>query len=207
MLAQMKEQWDSRYSREDYIYGTDANEFLKEQLAHLPKGRTLLPADGEGRNGVYAANLGWEVSCFDISEEGKKKALKLADKARVEIDYKVGLLPELPYSEGEFDAVVLIYAHFPPNIRAEYHRIISSLLRSGGTIIFEAFGKKHLAYREENPAVGGPPVAELLYSIEEIKRDFPGYDFTGLGEYEVTLNEGPGHVGTGSVIRFTATKK
>ena len=70
--------WNDRYSNPEYAYGTAPNEWFKEQLTHLPgKGRILLPAEGEGRNAVFAAKQGWEVSAFDPSEAGREKALPI----------------------------------------------------------------------------------------------------------------------------------
>lgn len=207
MMRNWKDKWNERFSSKEYIYGTEPNVFFKEQLDKIKPGKILLPADGEGRNGVYAATQGWDVSIFDISREGRNKATKLADSHKVKLDYKVGELMDLVYTDGEFNVIALIYAHFPPDIRSVYHRILDGLLAKNGKIIFEGFGKKHLEYRSKNSAVGGPPNFPSLFSIEEIKSDFTDYEYEGLGEYEVELNEGVGHVGTGSVIRFVATKK
>ena len=77
------ELWDSRYSEKAYAFGTAPNVFLKEKLENLKPGTILFPAEGEGRNAVYAANRGWMVSAFDISTEGWKKALKLAETNNV----------------------------------------------------------------------------------------------------------------------------
>ena len=77
--------WNDRYSKEEFAYGEEPNNYLKEQLTKLTVGRILFPAEGEGRNAVYAAKLGWTVSAFDISNEGKLKTLKLAEKNNVMI--------------------------------------------------------------------------------------------------------------------------
>jgi SAM-dependent methyltransferase len=199
--------WDERYSNTAYAFGEQPNEYLREQLEKLEPGSILFAAEGEGRNAVYAAKLGWTVSSFDISTEGRKKALQLAEKNKVSLDYKVGQLPDLDYTEGQFDAIALIYAHFPASIKSKYHKLLSTYLRKGGTVIFEAFGKKHLPYREKNPKVGGPRDLESLFSIEELLTDFTDYEIIELVEKEVELNEGLYHSGTGSVVRFVGRKK
>ena len=199
--------WDERYSNTAYAFGEQPNEYLREQLEKLEPGSILFAAEGEGRNAVYAAKLGWTVSAFDISTEGRKKALQLAEKNKVSLDYKVGQLPDLDYTEGQFDAIALIYAHFPASIKSKYHKLLSTYLRKGGTVIFEAFGKKHLPYREKNPKVGGPRDLESLFSIEELLTDFTDYEIIELVEKEVELNEGLYHSGTGSVVRFVGRKK
>jgi len=199
--------WDDRYSSEEFAYGEEPNNYLKEQLEKLSLGTVLFPAEGEGRNAVFAAKLGWKVSAFDISEEGKNKAIKLAETNNVPIDYQVGELETLNFQPGQFDAIALIYAHFPAAIKSKIHKQLNQLLREDGIIIFEAFSKKHLEYLAINEKVGGPKDIESLFSIEEIKADFPNYEIIELEEKEIELNEGLFHNGTGSVIRFIGRKK
>ncbi|KAF2333862.1 class I SAM-dependent methyltransferase [Flavobacterium daemonense] len=199
--------WDDRYSIEEFAYGENPNNYLKEELEKLNPGTILFPAEGEGRNAVFAAKLGWTVSAFDISEEGRNKALKLAEANNVSIDYQVGELEILDFEEEQFDAIALIYAHFPAEIKSDIHKELEKLLRKNGIIIFEAFSKKHLEYVTKNEKVGGPKDIESLFSIEEIKADFPNYEIIELEEKEIELNEGLFHNGTGSVIRFIGRKK
>lgn len=173
----------------------------------MPVGKILFPAEGEGRNAVYAATLGWDVFAFDISVEGRNKAIRLAEHNNVSIDYRVGELPTLNYREKQFDAIALIYAHFPPQIRSAYHKMLDTCLRKDGIIIFEAFSKKHLEYRLKNEKVGGPADLASLFSVEELQSDFRDYEIITLAEEEVELNEGLYHNGNGSVIRFVGRKK
>ena len=202
-----KDRWDERYSGEEFAYGEEPNNYLKEQLDKLKPETILFPAEGEGRNAVYAAKLGWNVFAFDISEEGKKKALQLAESNNVKIDYQIGELENLMYRADQFDAIGLIYAHFPAALKSHYHTILDKYLRKGGVVIFEAFSKKHLDYVQKDEKVGGPKDIESLFSIKEIQSDFPDYDFEELTEMEIELNEGLFHNGKGSVIRFVARKK
>lgn len=120
--------WNERYSKDEFAYGEEPNNYLKDQLTKLSVGTILFPAEGEGRNAVYAAKLGWAVSAFDISNEGKNKAMKLAEKNNVTIDYKVGELETLDFKSEKFDAIALIYAHFPANIKSLYHKTFDSYL-------------------------------------------------------------------------------
>ncbi len=200
------ERWNERYSSEAFAYGEAPNAYLKEQLEKLSPGSILFPAEGEGRNAVYAAKLGWKVFAFDISDEGKKKALRLAETNKVSIDYQVGELHAGMYATGQFDAIALIYAHFPADIKSPLHKLLDSFLRKGGVLIFEAFSKKHLDYIAKNEKVGGPKELAMLFSIEEIKADFANYTIIELEEKEIELKEGDFHNGTGSVIRFVGRK-
>lgn len=198
--------WNDRYSNDEFAYGEEPNNYLKEQLANQNAGTILFPAEGEGRNAVYASKMGWKVTAFDISNEGKNKALKLAEKNNVSIDYKVGELETLDFESEQFDAIALIYAHFPASIKSKIHQTLDQYLKKEGIIIFEAFSKKHIDYVTANEKVGGPKDIESLFSIDEIKADFPNYEIIELAEKEIELNEGFFHNGKGSVIRFVGRK-
>ena len=198
--------WNERFRAPEYAYGEEPNEYLREKLEGLKPGKILFAAEGEGRNAVYAARLGWEVSAFDISEEGRQKAVKLAEKNKVTIDYKVGRLDELSFSKNEFDAIALIYAHFPAKIKSALHRSLTNLLKTGGIVLFEAFSKNHLEYVKKDPNVGGPKEIDMLFSIDEIRSDFAGFEILELNESVIELKEGLFHNGTGSVIRFMGMK-
>lgn len=207
MADQWLDKWNQRYKEDEFAFGTEPNEYLKEQLGTFMPGSILFAAEGEGRNAVYAAKLGWKVSAFDISIEGKNKAERWAKDNGVTIDYRVGELPDLDYKKETFDAIVLIYAHFPADIKSKYHQLLDVLLKPGGVVIFEAFSKNHLEYRTKNPDVGGPRNLESLFSKEEIQGDFGNYEIIELVEEVIALKEGKYHVGQGSVIRFVGRKK
>lgn len=201
------ERWEERYKNQQYAYGTEPNEYLKRQLEKIPVGKILFAAEGEGRNAVFAARLGWTVSAFDISSAGKNKALRLAGENGVSMDYCIGELPSLGYEAEQFDAIALIYAHFPAGIKSTYHKLLDKYLREGGIVIFEAFSKNHLEYRQKDEKIGGPADLASLFSVEEIKTDFENYDIMELAEKEIELSEGLYHNGIGSVIRFVGQKR
>ncbi|KAA1291622.1 SAM-dependent methyltransferase [Leptospira interrogans serovar Geyaweera] len=201
------DRWNERYNKEEFAFGEQPNEYLKEQLEKLKIGTILFPAEGEGRNAVFAAKLGWNVSAFDISIEGKKKAFRLAEANQVKIDYQIGELQTLDYHSEQFDAIALIYAHFPAEIKSYYHKTLSQYLRKDGLVILEAFSKKHIHYVLKNEKVGGPRELEMLFSIDEIKSDFKNYEIIELEEKEIELKEGLFHNGNGSVIRFVGRKR
>lgn len=201
------DRWNERYNKEEFAFGEQPNEYLKEQLEKLKIGTILFPAEWEGRNAVFAAKLGWNVSAFDISIEGKKKAFRLAEANQVKIDYQVGELQTLDYRSEQFDAIALIYAHFLAEIKSYYHKTLSQYLQKDGLVILEAFSKKHIHYVLKNEKVGGPRELEMLFSIDEIKSDFENYEIIELEKKEIELKEGLFHNGNGSVIRFVGRKR
>jgi hypothetical protein len=201
------DRWNDRYSTDEFAYGEQPNNYLREQLEKVDGGTILFPAEGEGRNAVFAAKLGWKVSAFDISVEGKNKAFRLAETNNVTIDYQVGELQTLNYTAEQFDAIALIYAHFPAAIKSLYHKTLDKYLCKNGLVIFEAFSKRHIDYISKNDKVGGPKDIAMLFSIDELKSDFVNYEIIELAEEEIELNEGLFHNGKGSVIRFVGRKK
>jgi SAM-dependent methyltransferase len=201
-----KKQWDQRYRDEAFAYGKAPNDFFRDQIQLLTPGTILMPADGEGRNGVYASTLGWNVTAVDLSIEGRSKALRLADEMDVAIEYLVGDLDNFGFPRESFDAIGLVYAHFLANKKSSIHRKLSTFLKPGGTVIFEAFSKRHLEYIKANPKVGGPREVDMLFSKDELAADFSGYEILLLEEMEVVNEEGQYHSGASSVIRFVGRK-
>jgi len=211
----VKEFWNQRYSESGYAYGSEPNEFFKESLlSHrdqlLPnQSKLLMPAEGEGRNAVYAAGLGFKVTAFDVSEQARVKAMQLANEKSIppsSLNYHIGDCLSLDEPDESFDAVALIYAHFPPVLKAQYYPKIVSLLKPGGWVILEGFSENNVPYREANPKVGGPADPALLFTKEGVAEDFMSFNILSLEEQEVSLNEGRYHVGTAMVIRLIAQK-
>jgi 2-polyprenyl-3-methyl-5-hydroxy-6-metoxy-1,4-benzoquinol methylase len=196
----MKEIWNERYAKKEYIYGRTPNEFFKNFIDKQEKATILLPAEGEGRNAVYAARKGWQVCAFDFSEEAEKKALLWADQNKVEINYEVADLTQW-HTEEKFDAVALIYIHLSPGIRQEFHKKMVHQLKPGGMIILEAFSKKQIDYDS-----GGPSDIELLYNTKILNNDFSELKIDFLQERLVELDEGLYHQGEASIIRMIAKK-
>lgn len=197
----MVEFWNNRYSSREFVYGKEPNAFFRQELSKLDPGRILLPADGEGRNGVFAATRGWEVFAFDASSVAREKALKLAAERKVAIIYAVSTFEDFEWHGVDFDCLALIYAHMPGNMRKEYHRKFLKMLRKGGTVILEAFNKEQLG-----KATGGPQELDMLFSKEDLHRDFKKCSEIHIEELNTTLNEGKHHSGEASIVRLIAVK-
>lgn len=197
----MQNQWDERYARQEYIYGTEPNNFLKAKLSLLKPGRVLFPAEGEGRNAVYAATLGWESDAFDQSMEGKKKAIQLAKQRNVSIAYSIQSLNDWNPEPGQYDCIALIFVHLPEELRKRVHLSAIKALKPGGILILEAF-----TVNQMNRNSGGPKISGLLFTSEQIKSDFSALSEIEISETQVILNEGPLHQGLADVIQFSGYK-
>lgn len=196
----MKSFWDDRYSQKMYIYGKAPNAFFASQLMRLPKGSILLPAEGEGRNAVYAAIKGWKVQAFDFSEAAKSKAMQLAQSYDVQIDYNV-IEASAYQPQKQYNVVALVFTHFAGEEREQLFKKLQNSIAPEGYLIMEVFSKNQLG-RES----GGPKDADLLYSKSEIQALFPDLDFQILEETKTELDEGIYHQGEAAVIQMLAQK-
>lgn len=206
-LHSMKDFWNSRYQADEYVYGKTPNKFLKRSLSNISSAqKALFPAEGEGRNAVFAASLGMDVVAFDYSEEAKKKADQLALQHHVQLDYRIADLASIVLKEESFDLLVLIFAHFPPQFRKDWHRKLQSYLKPGGILLLEGFSKKHIEVSKYNEKPSGPQNIEMLFSQSQLEDDFSDIEIISLSEEEIKLNEGAFHQGISSVIRLMGKK-
>jgi hypothetical protein len=197
----MSQFWDARFGNKEYIYGKKPNAFFQAELEKLEPGKVLLPADGEGRNGVYAARNGWEVYAFDTSKEGRKKAMALAEELDVTLHYELESYQTYDPKGKKFEVIALIFAHKPSEMRRYFHSKMLDWLAPDGVVILEAFHKTQLGNNS-----GGPKDLDLLYSIEDLKDDFKNLDIQLLEQKEVDLDEGGHHQGKAQVVRMVARK-
>lgn len=197
----MKEKWDQRYSAEEFYYGLEPNEFFRDMITSLSGGKILVPADGEGRNGVFAARQGWDVTAVDYSAEGRRKALHLAALHGVELDYVLADLVEYPFPKDHFDAAGIIFCHMPPAERRIFHRKVMTSLRPGGMLFLEAFNKKQIGNTS-----GGPGQVVMLYDEATLREDFSGMEIVFCHELRLDLSEGENHRGEAEVVRLLARR-
>ena len=176
----MKNKWDEKYSSEEYFFGTEPNDFLKEEIEKLPSGKALFIGDGEGRNSVFAATLGWNSDAIDLSSVGKEKALKLAEEKNVEINFKIAEALNYNYPSETYDAVAIIYFHVEKKLREEFNRKITKTLKPNGSLILLVYDEEHLK-NESN----GPSDINLLYTLSEIAEDFIDFDFTTFAQEQL----------------------
>jgi SAM-dependent methyltransferase len=198
--------WDERYDRERYFYGEEPNAFLAAHLPGLPPGNALFLAEGEGRNAVYAALLGHHVLAVDSSAVGRRKALDLARRRGVALEYRcTDMMADDwstdPWSGRPWDAVVLCFAHLPPDDAVAMHARVAACLAPGGHLLLNSFSKAQLGRTS-----GGPPQLDWLHDLTELKGQFPGVVFDHAVEREVELGEGVGHRGKAMVIEMVGRK-
>lgn len=193
--------WDARYQQVDFVYGTAPNRFLAEQLAGMKPGKILFPLEGEGRNAVYAASLGWEVDCFDFSQSARDKALSLAASRQLTINYQLAEPEQFNWPNQHYDCIGLFYAHLPEKERQFLHKTVMKSLEIGGILLLEAFDLMQLG----RPS-GGPQDAGYLFSSEILEKDFAPLRNRRIERSIRTLDEGTGHQGEAVVLRMAGMR-
>lgn len=194
--------WNQRFAHHTYQYGTQPNAFLVEQAACIPPGaRVLVPGDGEGRNGVWLAEQGMQVTSVDCSCAGLDKARALAAQRGVVLDTVQADLAQWVPPAGCADAVAMLYLHLSPELRPHVMRNLVHALRPEGVLLVEAFHTRQLGLPS-----GGPGDAAMLYTLDMLRSDV---QHCGVGGQEllawegsVVLDEGPCHQGPAQVVRW-----
>lgn len=194
--------WDERYAPDEYVYGSEPNEFLLSMVSAFPdEGSVLCLADGEGRNGVFLAGRGFRVTSIDLSARGVDKARHLAADSGVVLDAQVGDLAEVDLGTERWDAIVSIFAHMPPQVRAGLHSRIAKALKPGGLFVLEAYTPDQVGR-----GTGGPPVPELTMTLDGLRVELAGLSEEHGTELVREVHEGPGHTGDGAVVQFVARR-
>jgi len=194
--------WNTRYQTDEYIFGTEANDFIKAVTPKAEAGQTAYaPADGEGRNGVYLASIGYEVSSADVSELAVAKAHALAQQRGVNINAQIGDALAPHFTDSQFDLVIVCFMHFMPDDHAVFMDVNKRLLKPGGLFIMEGYTIDQIALSS-----GGPKKPEMMMSEKGLRQTFAEFDIILLQETRRYLSEGPRHQGEAATIQIIARK-
>ena len=196
--------WDQRYGEPGLAYGTEPNEFLAANAArHLPaKGEILSLGEGEGRNAVFLAGLGFRVTGVDSSGVGLEKARVLAEKQGVRIQTVVADLGTFDLGVERWDGIVSIWCHTPSALRTRLHRSVVAALRPGGVLLLESYTPAQLEYK-----TGGPPTADYLMTLAAAREELAGLELLEAGEKIREVHEGKYHDGSSAVLQVVARKR
>jgi len=195
--------WDQRYAADEYIFGTEPSDILTRHMQYVEAGETALAiADGEGRNGVYLARQGLQVTSFDISPIGIAKAKRLALQHQAALTILESDIKSWDWKPESFDTVVGIFFQFlDPISRLEVFEGIRSTLKPNGRVFLCGYTPMQHRYK-----TGGPSEVENLYTPDLLLTAFHGFEILHLEEQEVELNEGPRHSGMSAFVDFIARK-
>lgn len=198
-VRQLKSFWDSRYQGSDYAYGTEPNDYLRAQMALIPKGgRVLCLADGEGRNSVFLADNGFQVTAVELSSEGIEKAKRLARQRGVTVTFIEADVNDVEIKPAGWDAIVSIFLHLPRKLRQGLHQRILQGLAPSGVYLYEAYTLDQLG-----KGTGGPKEPQVLASPQDVLEDFPRDRVHHFFAGERPIHEGPLHSGAGAIAQLT----
>lgn len=195
--------WNERYGTEDFFYGTEPNDFLRAHAEKIPQGgRVLCLAEGEGRNALYLASLGYQVTAVDQSAVGLEKMEKRALTRGLRIQAVVADLSNFKIEPEAWDGIVSIWCHLPSELRSRVYGDCVRGLKKGGTFISETYHPRQLEFK-----TGGPPTAELLVTLQDLKRELSGLECLIGQEIDRVIQEGKGHDGMSAVVQWVGQKK
>lgn len=201
--------WNTRYrdAGDDYLFGTEPNRFLAHRAELLREGRTAVSvADGEGRNSVWLAEQGLEVTAVEISSVAVEKARRLAAGRTLPIRFLQAdmLAPDWPPQDmhNAFDWVIGVFIQFVGAAdRTRQFAAMKRLAKPGGHLLLQGYTPKQLEYR-----TGGPGDLENLYTREILLDAFADWEIEELVDYEDDVAEGTGHKGRSALIGLVARK-
>lgn len=193
--------WDERYRSKEYAYGTEPNQFLKQNFHHLPKGRILSLAEGEGRNAVFLAQQGYSVTAVDTSIVGLHKAQKWAEANGVTVNWVHADLADYDFGNHEWDGIVSIFCPLLPAVRKKMYDRLQLGLKQGGIFLLEAYTPEQLQY-----GTGGGHSVDFMQSKKMVRTELHSLTFQHLVELERNVIEGIYHTGLGSVVQAVAIK-
>lgn len=194
--------WDARYAGDQWFYGQEPNDFLRENAGvFAPGGRVLSLAEGEGRNGVFLARQGLVVTGVDASPVGLAKARRLAAQQGVALQTVVANLATWRWEGPPLDGVVAIWCHLPAPLRAEVLNAAIEALRPGGVLLLESYTPDQVGR-----GTGGPPDPALLPTAAQLRDELRGVHIEHLEERLRHVAEGRGHHGLSAVVQLLARR-
>lgn len=196
-----KHLWDERYSAADYIYGLEANDLVCDEAHRIPTGRVLCLAEGEGRNAVFLARRGYDVTAVDFSRVALGKAERLARERGVTIALVEADLATFDLGTEQWSGIVSIFAHTPREVRRRIHAAIPRALLPGGVLILEAYRPAQLAL-----GTGGPRDVALLPTLAELETELAGLELVIARESDREIHEGRAHAGPSATVQVVARR-
>ena len=186
--------WDERYAASELIWSAAPNQFVAAELTDLTPGRAVDLAAGEGRNAIWLAGLGWEVTAVDFSQVALDKGSRLAGELPVTW---VRADATTWSAEPAYDLVVIAYLQLAAGERRAAVRNGFAALRPGGTFLLVAHDTTNLT-----EGTGGPQDAGVLMTADDVLDDLAGAEYDLVRAERVARTVEPGHRGDPELIAY-----
>jgi len=195
--------WNERYSKAGYLFGTEPAQFLRAHQAYLTAGtKALAVADGEGRNSVFMAQQGLDVTAMDGSYIAVEKARALAMARNVTVGFNEADITHWDWTEANYDLVVAVFIQFVgPQQRDAIFTGMKRTLKPGGVIMLHGYTPAQIGL-----GTGGPGAVENLYTTDLLAQRFADFEILELNSYQREVDEGDGHSGHSALIDLVARK-
>ena len=193
--------WNERYTEAGFAYGTEPNDFLFENFNKLKRGKVLCLGEGEGRNAVFLASKGFDVTAVDLSEVGLEKTLGLAEQNKVTVKTVCADLSDFRIDENYWESIVSIWVHLESVVCRVVHQKVFSGLKTGGTFLLEAYTPQQLEF-----GTGGGKQVDKMVSLNSLQEELKGLDFEIGREIIREIHEGKYHNGQSAVVQVLARK-
>jgi len=162
--------WDERHAAREPIESPEPDPTLVEEIGSLPPGRALDLGAGDGRNAVWLASQGWDVTAVDFSRVALDRGRVLAKDRGVRVEWKLADLLEWSPGTGRYDLVTLFFIHLPPDQRRDVYARAAAAVAPGGTLLIVGHDRTNLA-----DGVGGPQDPDVLFTPSEVAADLPDF--------------------------------
>lgn len=194
--------WDGRFTESPAVYGEAPNAWLVECEAKLPPAACVFClAEGQGRNALWLARRGHAVQALDLSAVAMAQLARAAGAQGLSLEARQQHLADWQPTPASVDAVVLVFAHFPPALRARVHAAAAIALKPGGWLVLEGFAREQLGRSS-----GGPRELDWLFDEDDLRADFAGLQIERLEPIDDVLDEGPFHQGPAVRWRLLARR-
>ena len=165
-----RDDWNARYAQKELLWTAAPNRRFAEEVAGLAPGRALDLACGEGRNAVWLAERGWEVTGVDFSDVALAKAAELAASRGVEVEWVVADVLEYEPEPHAYDLVAVLYLQLP---RDELLPAVRGAAQCGRARR-DARSSSATTRRTSRTGHGGPKDASVLYTAEDVVPELRG---------------------------------
>ncbi len=154
-------EWDTRYAATDMMWSYEPNVFLVPRVDGLEPGRALDLGCGEGRNSLWLAAQGWDVTAVDFSQVAIERGRGWAHQRGLTVDFEVADVIDYRPELGSFDLVIVFYLQLPHDEVRQVLAHAVEALAPGGTLLVVAHDLDNLEH-----GFGGPPTADVLYTSD-----------------------------------------